>query len=165
MGGSPAANEIARGKPAVIAAFPQIGDARARYSSDECQVFCSDENDRLGAGDLEPPAATNVPACQHIVNPDKIVPRLLKSRPVLLVGAARQLRFLGSLQPAHVVLATLTAVRTTVNRFLYFFFLVEKIALVHKSFSLRPRRLSFTQLAQVPETINTRFVSIAPAKI
>ena len=99
----------------------------------------SDEDDRLGTGNFKPATTPNVPACQHIVNPDQIVPRLLKPRPVLLVRASRQLWLLGALQPADIILGPLAAVRTTVRCLLYFFLLVEKIAFVHKIFTQVPQ--------------------------
>jgi len=94
-----------------------------------------------------------------------MIQRLLKPDSILLVRASRQLRFLSSLQPPDVILGTFPAMRTTVNRLLYFFFFVKKIAFVHKTFSLRPRGLSFAELTQVPKTINSCFVTVAPAKI
>ena len=126
--------------------------------------FSSDEDDRLRTGNFEPAAAADVPACQHIVNPDQIVPRFLKPRPVLLIRATRELRLLRPLQPANVVFSPLAAMGTTVNRLLNFFFLVEKIAFVHKVL-FRSRRLSFAKLAQVSKTINSRLVPVAPAKV
>ena len=126
--------------------------------------FSSDEDDRLRTGNFKAATATSVPARQHIVNPDQIVSRLLKARPVLLVSSPRQLRPLCSLQPADVVFGSLPAVRATVRRLLCLFFFVEKIAFVHKAL-IRSRSLSFAKLAQISKTINSRLVTVAPAKI
>ena len=98
------------------------------------RVICSsDKDDRLRARDLKAPAAPCIPACQHIVDPDQVISRLLKTCSVLFICAARQLRFLRPLQPAHIVFGAFATVRTAIRRLFNFFFLVKEIAFVHDS--------------------------------
>src|SRR5689334_24039524 len=94
------------------------------------------EHDRLGTRNVEPPPATRVSAGQHVVNPDEIITRLLKSRPIHLVHSSRRLLFLSTFQPPDVVLRALATVGTTVRRFLDLFLFVEKIAFIHWIYSL-----------------------------
>jgi len=88
---------------------------------------------RLRAGDVKALAATHVLAHQHVVDAHEIVARLLKAHPVLLVCAAREIAFLGALQPTHLVIGPLTAMRTTIGRSLNFLYFVKEIAFVHKN--------------------------------
>ena len=100
------------------------------------RVICSsDKDDRLRARDLKAPAAPCIPARQHIVDPDQVISRLLKTCSVLFICAARRLRFPCALQPANVVFSTFAAVWTTISRLFYFFLLVKEIAFVHGSVS------------------------------
>jgi hypothetical protein len=105
-----------------------------------------DENYGLGARNIEPPPATRVSAREHVVDPDEVIARLLKPRPVLLIHAPRRLLFLSAFQPADVVLAALATVGTTVRRFFDFFLFVKEIAFIHwiffLSYSALPLRLS-----------------------
>ena len=99
-----------------------------------CSVL--NENDGLRAGNLEPAPATRVSTGKHVVNPDHIITRLLKSRAILFVRATRRLRLLRSLQPSDIVFAPFATMRTTVGRFLDLFLFVKEISFVHyESFS------------------------------
>src|SRR6476659_4676139 len=62
-----------------------------------------DKNYGLGTRNLESSPATYVSTCQHIVDPDKIIAGFLKASAIHLVCASRWLRFLGPLEPAHVI--------------------------------------------------------------
>src|SRR5215213_3346813 len=126
--------------------FLDITMKRWRFLSDECQLFRppgtrihtdqirgSDENYRLGAWDFKAPAAPNISAREHVVDSHHIVSRLLKTRPILFVCAARRLWFPRSLQPPHVVFSAFATVRTAIRRLFYFFLLVKEITFVHSS--------------------------------
>src|ERR1700687_642169 len=88
---------------------------------------------RLRAGNIKALAATHVLAHQHVVDAHEVVARLLKAHSVLLVGAAREIAFLRALQPAHLVVGSLAAMRATIGSSLNFLYFVKEISLVHKN--------------------------------
>ena len=103
-----------------------------------------EENYRLRIRYFEATPATGVSAREHIVDPDEVIPGLLKPRTVLLVCSARRLRLPGALQPPDIVFGPFATVRTAIGRLFYFFFLVKKITFVHKLFSPSLRFLALT---------------------
>src|SRR4030095_8517503 len=86
---------------------------------------------RLGTWYFKTSSTAHVSADQHVVNPNHVVARLLKSHAVLFVGATRWTALLRPLKPTDVIFPTFAAMRTTVTGLLNFLFLVEKILLVH----------------------------------
>ena len=91
-----------------------------------------DENYRLRTWNLKTSATAHIFACQHIVNPDQIIARLLKTSSIHFVRPFRRLSLLGSFQPADIVLGALATMRANISRFLYLFLFVEEISFVHK---------------------------------
>src|ERR1700741_925199 len=90
-----------------------------------------DKDDRLRARNFKAAPAACISASQHIVDSHQVIARFFKTSAIVFVCTAWRLWFPRAFQPAHVILCALAAVRTTISRLLYFFFLVEKIAFIH----------------------------------
>lgn len=90
------------------------------------------EDDRLRVGNLKALAAAHVLAGEHVVYAHHVVARLLKACAVKLVCAARAFTLLRALEPAHIVVVALAAMRARETRALGFLLFVKEIFFVHK---------------------------------
>src|SRR5437763_1325951 len=94
----------------------------------------SDDDDGLEVRDVEAATAAHVLADEHIVHAHHVVAGLRELRLLLFVHAARRLMLPRAPQPAHLVVAALSAVRASVGGALRLRFLVEEISLVHNRY-------------------------------
>ena len=93
----------------------------------------SDEDHRLRIWNFKSFAAAYVAARQHIVNAHHVIARLGETRAVLFIGMARRCAFFRASQPAHIILGTLTTMRTRERHTFGFLLFVEKVAFIqHK---------------------------------
>lgn len=95
------------------------------------QVFCSDENDRLEAGDLEAVAAARIQAHQHVVDPDQMIARLGELRSRHIINVSRERLLLGAPDPPDGILIRHVALGAGVRSRFGLLSFHEEIALVH----------------------------------
>ena len=92
------------------------------------------KRDGLHSGDLEAFSAAHVLTHQKIVFAQHVGFCFGKPGTIAIVGARRQLLFLGAHQPADLIFAGLLAVRTIQTMRLLLFLLVKEITLFHETF-------------------------------